>query len=71
VFKLSDISLYLGYLVSATAFIFGIVLVSGNAFRYVPVQMRVMFGVVMILLGVYRFVLTRTRTRLKNEDEEE
>jgi uncharacterized membrane protein len=61
----------LGYFVSAVAFIFGIILVSGNAFQYVPVEMRVMSGIVMILLGIYRFILTRTKVRKQGEDEEE
>lgn len=69
--KLTNISTYLGYMVSAITFVFGIILVSGVAFPYMPVHMRVMFGVVMILWGVYRFVITRTRLRQKNEDEEE
>jgi hypothetical protein len=69
--KLSNISIYLGYSVSAVTFVFGTIIVSGLAFQYIPVQMRVMFGVVMILWGIYRFVLTRTRARRQQEDEEE
>ncbi|MGD0591573.1 MAG: hypothetical protein ABSA44_12380 [Bacteroidota bacterium] len=69
--KLSNISIYLGYSVSAVTFVFGIIIVSGLAFQYVPIQMRMMFGIVMILWGVYRFVLTKTRARQQHEDEEE
>jgi len=69
--KLSNISVYLGYSVSAVAFVFGIIIVSGLAFQYIPIQMRMMFGIVMILLGVYRFVLTRTKIRRQCEEEEE
>jgi cadmium resistance protein CadD (predicted permease) len=71
VIRLLDVSIYLGYLVSAVAFVFGIILLSGIAFQYVPSQMRIMFGVVMILLGIYRLVLTRTKARQQNKDEEE
>jgi uncharacterized membrane protein len=71
VLKFTNIAEYLGYSVSAITFVFGIVIVSGFAFQYIPVQMRMMFGVVMILLGVYRFVLTRTRASRQNENEEE
>jgi uncharacterized membrane protein len=71
VLKLSNMSVYLGYAVSAVTFIFGIVIVSGLAFQYIPVQMRLMFGIVMILWGMYRFVLTKTRARRQNEDKEE
>ncbi len=69
--KLSNLSIYLGYLISAIALVFGFVLVSGIAFNYVPVQMRVMFGVVIMLVGIYRFILTRTKLRQQSEDEEE
>lgn len=71
VLKFTNISMYLGYSVSTITFVFGMILVSGVAFQYVPVKMRVMFGVVMMLWGVYRFALTRTRVRQQNEDEEE
>jgi uncharacterized membrane protein len=71
VLKFTNVTDYLGYSVSAITFVFGVVIVSGFAFQYIPIQMRMMFGVVMILLGVYRFVLTRTRASRQNEDEEE
>jgi uncharacterized membrane protein len=69
--KLSNISIYLGYSVSAVTFVFGIVIVSGLAFQYIPIQMRMMFGIVLILLGVYRFVSTKTRARRQLEDDKE
>ncbi len=69
--KLSNISIYLAYSVSAITFVFGIVIVSGFAFRYIPIQMRMMFGIVLILWGVYRFVFTKTRIRRQFEDEQE
>jgi hypothetical protein len=69
--KLSNISIYLGYSVSVITFVFGIVIVSGLAFQYVPNQLRITFGVVLILWGIYRFVFTRSRARQNNEDDEE
>jgi hypothetical protein len=69
--KRISISAYLGYSVSLLTFTFGIVIISGLAFQYVPVQMRVMFGIVLALWGVYRFVLTRTRVRQQEENETE
>ncbi len=69
--KRIDISAYLGYTVSAVTFIFGVIILSGLAFRYIPVEMRIMFGIVMVLMGIYRFVLTRTKIRQKSEGEEE
>jgi uncharacterized membrane protein len=71
VMKFSNISIYFGYSVSLIASVLGIILVSGIAFRYMPVQMRMMLGVVMILLGIYRFVITRTKARQQSEDEED
>jgi hypothetical protein len=69
--KFTNITEYLGYSVSVVTFVFGLVIVSGLAFQYIPIQMRLTFGIVMILLGVYRFVLTRTRVNRQNEDEAE
>ena len=69
--KRIDIPSYLGYTVSAVTFIFGVIILSGLAFQYIPVEMRIMFGVVMVLMGIYRFVLTRTKIRQKSEGEEE
>jgi hypothetical protein len=69
--KLSNISMYLGYTVSVITFIFGVVIVSGVAFQYVPNQLRITFGIVLMLWGIYRFVYTRLQSRKKNEDIEE
>jgi cadmium resistance protein CadD (predicted permease) len=69
--KLSNVPIYLGYSVSLAASVLGIVLVTGFAFQYIPLQMRVMMGVVFILLGIYRLVLTRTKARQQSKDEEE
>jgi len=69
--KLPDISIFLSYSVSVITFVFGSVMVSGVAFQYVPNQLRITFGVVLILWGIYRFVFTRSRARQNNEDEEE
>jgi uncharacterized membrane protein len=71
VIKLSNISMYLGYAVSVITFIFGVVIVSGIAFQYVPSHLRITFGVVLMLWGIYRFVYTRIRAHQKNEDGEE
>ncbi len=66
--KISDITTYIGYLVSGVTFVFGAVLVSGFAFIYVPRQMRIMFGIVLMLWGVYRFVFIRSRTRQQDDE---
>jgi cytochrome c biogenesis protein CcdA len=71
--RLSDISIYLGYAVSAVVFVFGAVIATGLLIdvRFPP-QFRVMFGIVFMLMGIYRFVLTRTKIRQwQAEDENE
>jgi uncharacterized membrane protein len=71
VLKLSNVSMYLGYSVAVITFVCGIVIVSGLVLENVPNQLRVMFGVVLILWGIYRFVITWTRKHQQNENDEE
>lgn len=66
--KISNGTTYLSYLVSGLTFVFGAVIVSGFAFLYVPRQLRIMFGIVLMLWGIYRFVFTRFRARQKDEE---
>jgi hypothetical protein len=66
--KISNVAVYLGYMVSGITFVFGAVIISGWAFLYVPRQLRIMFGIVLMLWGVYRFVLTRSRSRQQNDE---
>lgn len=65
----SAISTYLGYSVSAITFVGGIIVISGFALGNVPSQLRVTFGVVLVLWGIYRFVATRFRMRQQNDQE--
>jgi hypothetical protein len=44
---------------------------SGIAFQYVPNKLRITFGVVLMLWGIYRLVLTRIQVRQRNEEDEE
>jgi len=71
VLKLSNISTYLSYSVSIITFIFGTIVVSGIAFPYVPNKLRITFGVVLVLWGIYRFVYTRIQVRQQNEKDKE
>jgi hypothetical protein len=71
VLKLSSISKYLGYSVSFITFIFGAVVISGMVFQYVPNKLRIIFGVVLMLWGIYRFVFTRVQAHQQNENDEE
>ena len=63
--------MYLNYSVSCITFLFGILIVSGIGFQYVPGKLRITFGVVLMLWGVYRFVSTRIHVRQQNEKDEE
>ena len=65
--KTINISTYLGYFVSVLTFCFGIVIVSGFAFLNVPAKLRIMFGIVLILWGLYRFVATRSAVKQMKE----
>ena len=69
--KLSHISTYLSYSVAVITGIFGSIVASGVAFQYVPEKLRITFGVVLILWGIYRLVYTRTQERQKNQQDEE
>jgi cytochrome c biogenesis protein CcdA len=70
---LANLPMYLGYAVSAVTFIAGAAIAFGFLIdvRF-PAQFRIMFGVVFMLMGVYRFVLTQAKIRQwKAEDEED
>jgi hypothetical protein len=69
--KLTSISKYLGYSVSIITFIFGAVVISGMVFQYVPIKLRIMFGIVLMLWGTYRFVFTRIQVHQQSEKDEE
>lgn len=61
--KTIDISAILGYSLAAIFFGFGVVVVSGIAIPdYVPKEFRLTIGVVLLLWGIYRFVLTKTKS---------
>ena len=68
--KASRISMVLSYSVSVITCVFGLVILSGFAFQYVPGKLRIMFGVVLMLWGIYRFVSTRVRERQQKNEEE-
>jgi xanthine/uracil permease len=71
VLKLPTISTYLSYFVSLIAFLFGVVVISGVAFQNVPGKLRVIFGIVLMLWGIYRFVATRFQVRKQNDKDED
>jgi len=70
-FELADLPMYLGYVVSVVTASAGIVIVSGLVLdRGIPPQFRITFGIVFILMGIYRFVLTRAKIQQwRTEDD--
>jgi|GEM_PF-3321151 len=60
----------MGYLISAVSFAFGLILLFGWAFEYVPSRIRIMWGAVMLLFAIYRLVATRVRSLQQKRDEE-
>ncbi len=73
--KIADI---LAYTVVTVTLGLGLVIFVGLLFPswaivpdYVPLQMRVMFGIVAVLMGVYRLVMMRFQAARSNESDEE
>ncbi len=55
---------YIGYFMSAVFFFGGLFVILGTYFRAgFPEEFRVMLGIVLMLGGVYRFVVTYTKSR--------
>jgi len=61
---------YLSYSLSAVFFVGGLFIIL-DVFNLsnVPMEMRIMLGIVLMLWAIYRFIITRTK--LKQNDEEE
>ncbi len=50
----------------------GVLILAGFMFAEgVPDKFRIMFGIVITLMGVYRFVLTRSRSMQRDREEED
>ncbi len=65
-----SIDSYVGYALSAVFFAFGLLVVFGLVIpEGVPKQFRITLGVVLLLWGLYRLVLTRTKSIQQKEDE--
>ena len=71
--KLADLSTFMGYGISGLMGIVGVlVLVGVLAKEGTPVQFRMLFGIVLLMYSVYRFMMTRLRYKQKqNEGSEE
>lgn len=69
--KVADISAILGYGMSGVMGIIGVLVLSGILVREgMPMHLRVLFGVVLILYSVYRFMMTRARSRQVESSDE-
>ena len=61
--------IYFGYVLSGFLFICGLIVATGLFIPpTMPEKLRIMFGVVMLLYGVYRFINLRIKQQQENED---
>ena len=69
--KVADISTILGYGMSGVMGIVGILVLSGILVTEgMPMHLRILFGVVLILYSIYRFMMTRARSRQVESSDE-
>jgi cytochrome c biogenesis protein CcdA len=67
-----DVGSVFGYTVSAVMAVVGVLVIAGFFVHAgVPDQFRWTFGVVLILMGIYRFFMTQTRRQRRRAEEEE
>ena len=66
-----DISVILGYILAAVIFAFGVVVVLGMTIPdYFPKESRMTIGAVLLLWGIYRFVLTKRKSHTAEGSDE-
>lgn len=53
-----DIMKYIAYIVASLFIVLGIAILAGYYMRGVPAQFRIMAGVVLILYGIFRIIIT-------------
>jgi len=69
--KFVDLSTFIGYGISGLMGIIGVLVLTGVLAREgTPVQLRILFGIVLILYSVYRFTMTRARHKQEEGSEE-
>ncbi len=60
---------YVGYVLSGFLFVCGIAIATGLLMPpTMPQKFRIMFGIVMLLYGIYRFVNIRIKQQQRDED---
>ena len=58
-----------GYLVAGTCVFFGVLLATGVMLQEgPPPQMRIVLGVVLVLMGIHRFAVTRMKMIQRSRD---
>ena len=69
--KLTNVSTIVGYGMSGVMGVGGILILTGVLMTQgVSTQIRVLFGLVLILYSVYRFMMTRVRSKQAESPEE-
>ena len=62
----------MGYTISVLMAVVGILVLTGVLMAEgMTMELRVLFGIVLVLYSVYRFMVTRARTRQEKESSDE
>lgn len=70
--KAAAVSTIVGYTISALMATVGILVLSGVLMAEgMTTELRVLFGIVLVLYSVYRFMMTRARTQQEDESSDE
>lgn len=69
--KLAYVSTIVGYGISGVMALVGVLVLSGLLVKEgMPQQLRILFGVVLVLYSVYRFMMTRARAKQTESPDE-
>jgi len=69
--QFSDLSTIAGYAIAGLMGVVGILVLSGILMTNgLTSQLRVLFGIVLVLYSVYRFMMTRTRAKQREMPDE-
>jgi hypothetical protein len=71
VLKLAYVSAIVGYGISGVMGVVGVLVLSGLLVKDgMPEQLRILFGIVLVLYSVYRFMMTRARAKQTESPDE-
>lgn len=65
-----NVSIIINFATSAITFVFGVLLLSGKLFPGALDSSKLMFGVVLIIYGIYRFINSFTKIKQAKMEEE-